>query len=311
MTSLTDPLYTDADRAREHLERLHWPNGPVCPHCGCMDHITKLAGKSTRPGVYKCNDCAKPFTVTVGTVMEDSKIPLNKWLLAFALVNGSKKGISAHQLHRQLGITYKSAWFMEHRIREAMKIEDDGPMGGPGCDIEADETYFGKDKSAPPSRTPIRNMNKIVSLVDRSTGRAKSFVVTQSINAETVSHILYTNVDRRSRLITDEGHHYIRPGREFAAHETVNHRIKEYVRYGAPEITTNTIEGFFGIFKRGMKGIYQHCGQQHLQRYITEFDFRYTYRAANGYDDAARTAEALKGARGKRLTYRQPDSIAA
>lgn len=311
MTNLTALIYRDANKARRHLEKLHWPEGPVCPHCGCVEKITKLKGKSTRPGVYKCNNCEKPFTVTVGTIFEDSKIPLNKWLLAFALVNGSKKGISAHQLHRQLGITYKSAWFMEHRIREAMKQDDCGPMGGPGCDVEADETYFGKDKNAPPSRTPIRNMNKIVSLVDRSTGRAKSFVVTERLNAETVAHILYTNVDRASTLYTDEAQHYVRPGREFAAHYSVNHSDKEYVRYGSPEITTNTIEGFFGIFKRGMKGIYQHCGQQHLHRYMAEFDFRYTFRAATGYDDTARTEEALKGARGKRLTYRQPSGLVA
>jgi len=304
--NLTNPIYHDADKAREHLEALHWPNGPVCPHCGSVENITKLRGKSTRNGVYKCNACTKPFTVTVGTVMEDSKIPLNKWVLAFALVNGSKKGISAHQLHRQLGITYKSAWFMEHRIREAMK-QDHEPIGGEGCTVEVDETFIGKDKSAPPSRTPYRNMNKVVSLVDRATGRSVSFHVTDNLDATTISSILFTHVRRDSRLITDEAKFYIRPGREFAAHESVNHYAKEYVR---GDITTNTIEGFFGIFKRGMKGIYQHCSSKHLQRYLHEFDFRYTFRAANGYDDAARTAEALKGARGKRLMYRQP-AIAA
>lgn len=302
MPNISNPIYTDAEKAREHLEKLHWPLGPVCPHCGVVNEATKLKGKSTRPGVYKCNACEKPFSVTVGTVMEDSKIPLNKWVYAFALVNESKKGISAHQLHRSLGITYKSAWFMLHRIREAMKMDQE-PMGGEGCTIEADETFIGKDKSAPPSRTAFRNMNKVVTLVDRSTGRATSFHVTDNLDADTISGILYTNVRRESRLITDEAKFYIRPGREYAAHETVNHFAKEYVR---GDITTNTIEGFFGIFKRGMKGIYQHCSSKHLQRYLHEFDFRYTYRAANGYDDAARTAEALKGARGKRLMYRQP-----
>ena len=304
--NLFDPIYQDADKAREHLEALHWPNGPVCPHCGVINEATKLQGKSTRKGVYKCNACAKPFTVTVGTVMEDSKIPLNKWVLAFALVNASKKGISAHQLHRQLGITYKSAWFMEHRIREAMR-SDREPMGGEGATVEVDETFIGKDKSAPPSRTPFRNMNKVVTLVDRSTGNARSFHVTDNLDATTISGILYTNVRRESRLITDEAKFYIRPGREFAAHESVNHYAKEYVR---GDVTTNTIEGFFGIFKRGMRGVYQHCSSKHLQRYLHEFDFRYTFRAANGYDDTARTAEALKGARGKRLMYRQP-AIAA
>lgn len=299
--NLADPIYHDPDKAREHLERLHWPNGPVCPHCGVIGEATKLKGKSTRPGVYKCNACEKPFSVTVGTVMEDSKIPLNKWVLAFALVNGSKKGISAHQLHRALGITYKSAWFMHHRIREAMKLDRE-PMGGAGCTVEVDETFIGKDKSAPPNRMSFRNMNKVVSLVDRSTGCAISFHVTDNLDADTLSGILYTNVRRDSPLVTDEAKFYIRPGREYAV-ETVNHAAKEYVRR---DTTTNTIEGFFGIFKRGMKGIYQHCSSAHLQRYLYEFDFRYTFRAANSYDDTTRTAEALKGARGKRLMYRRP-----
>jgi transposase-like protein len=303
--NLTNPIYHDADKAREHLEALHWPHGPVCPHCGVIGEATKLQGKSTRPGVYKCKACEKPFSVTVGTVMEDSKIPLNKWVLAFALVNSSKKGFSAHQLHRQLGITYKSAWFMHHRIREAMR-QDREPMGGLGHDIEADETFIGKDKSAPRSRTPFRNMNKVVSLVDRSTGVSRSFHVTDNLDATTIASILYTNVRRESRLITDEAKFYISPGREFAAHRHVNHTQDEYVSRLDRTVHTNTIEGFFGIFKRGMKGIYQHCSSKHLQRYLHEFDFRYTFRAANGYDDAARTAEALKGARGKRLTYRQP-----
>jgi transposase-like protein len=302
MPHISNPIYTDADKAREPLEALHWPHGPVCPHCGSVENITKLQGKSTRKGVYKCNACEKPFTVTVGTVMEDSKISLNKWVYAFALVNESKKGISAHQLHRSLGITYKSAWFMLHRIREAMK-QDFEPMGGEGCTVEADETFIGKDKSQPKSRMAIRNMNKVVSLVDRSTGRSVSFHVTDDLNADTISGILYTNVRRESRLITDEAHYYMRPGLEYASHVSVNHSAKEYVR---GDVTTNTIEGFFGIFKRGMKGIYQHCSSKHLQRYLHEFDFRYTFRAANGYDDAERTAEAIKGARGKRLMYRQP-----
>ena len=301
--NLTDPIYQDADKAREHIERLHWPNGPVCPHCGSTENIAKLKGKSTRKGVYKCNACEKPFTVTVGTVMEDSKIPLNKWVLAFALVNSSKKGISAHQLHRSLGITYKSAWFMHHRIREAMRMDKE-PMGGLGHDVEADETYIGRDKTVPRNRTAIRHMNKVVALVDRNTGVARSFHVTDNLNADTISRLLFTNVRRDSRLMTDEAHFYIRPGLDFAAHGRVNHSAEEYVR---GTIHTNTIEGFFSIFKRGMKGIYQHCGQQHLQRYLHEFDFRYTFRAANGYDDAERTAVALKGARGKRLTYRQPN----
>lgn len=309
--NLTDPIYFDADKAREHIEATMWPNGPVCPHCGSMDRITKLQGKSTRPGVYKCNACEKPFTVTVGTVMEDSKIPLNKWLLAFALVNGSKKGISAHQLHRSLGITYKSAWFMAHRIREAMAPTDNGPMGGPGADVECDETYFGKNPDTQGNRMAIHRMNRIVSLVDRATGRATSIVFNGEFSADTIGAYLFTTVDRRSRLITDDARQYKRPGLDFASHGFVNHTEDEYVSKLDRTITTNTVEGFFAIFKRGMRGIYQHCGQNHLHRYLTEFDFRYTHRAANGFNDAERTAEALKGARGKRLTYRQPASLAA
>lgn len=306
MPNIPDPIYHDADKAREHLEKLYWPQGPICPHCGVIDEATKLRGKSTRKGVYKCNACSKPFSVTVGTVMEDSKIPLNKWVYAFAMVSESKKGISAHQLHRSLGITYKSAWFMHHRIRESMRLDTE-PMGGEGCDVEADETFIGKVKGQPRSKMAIRNMNKIVSLVDRSTGRARSFVVTDQLNADTISRILYTNVSRQSRLITDEAHFYKAPGLEFrGGHGRVNHAQEEYVSLTDRTVHTNTIEGFFGIFKRGMKGIYQHCSSKHLQRYMHEFDFRYTFRAANGYDDAARTAEALKGARGKRLMYRRP-----
>lgn len=307
--NLTDPIYFDAEKARQHIEAVMWPHGPVCPHCGSLDRITKLAGKSTRPGVYKCNACEKPFSVTVGTVMEDSKIPLNKWLMAFALVNGSKKGISAHQLHRQLGITYKSAWFMAHRIREAMASTDDSPLGGPGHDVEADETYWGKNNTG--SRMAIRNMNRIVSLIDRKTGRATSIVFNGAFNSDTIGSYLFTRVDRGSRLITDDAHQYKRPGLDFAAHGFVNHTQDEYVSKLDRTITTNTVEGFFAIFKRGMRGIYQHCGQNHLHRYLAEFDFRYSHRAALGYDDAERTAEALKGARGKRLMYRQPSSLAA
>jgi len=314
MTNITAPRFTDEAAAREHLEAIRWPDGPVCPHCGSFaaTRLPAVRGKPSkrnpegklRHGIIQCNDCRQQYSVTVGTVFEDSKVPLNKWLLCNHLLVSSKKGISAHQIHRMLGVTYKTAWFMCHRIREAMTT-DATPMGGEGVAIEADETYFGKDKTAAPSRTPIRNMNKIVSLIDRNTGVARSFVVTERLNAETVAHILYTNVDRASTLYTDEAQHYVRPGREFAAHYSVNHQAKEYVRHGAPEITTNTIEGFFGIFKRGMRGVYQHCGQQHLQRYVAEFDFRYSHRAACGYDDESRANVALLGIEGKRLTYRR------
>jgi hypothetical protein len=241
-------------------------------------------------------------------VFERSKVPLNKWLLATHLMCASKKGISAHQLHRMLGVTYKTAWFMAHRIREAMTDKNPDPMGGPGSIIEADETYFGKDKTAAKSRTPIRNMNKIVSLVDRTTGRATSVVFTEQFTSANMQRLLFTRVDRASRLITDEANHYTAVGKAFAKHETVNHRIKEYAR---GDVTTNTVEGFFGIFKRGMKGIYQHCGQNHLHRYVAEFDFRYTNRSANGVEDRERADIALMGTVGKRLTYRRIGQLAA
>ena len=306
MINLTDTIYSDPNAAREHLEALHWPYGPVCPRCGTLDRITKLAGKSTRPGVYKCNECAKPFTVTVGTIFEDSKIPLNKWLMAFALLNGSKKGFSAHQLSRSLGITYKSAWFMAHRIREAMRSDDTTPFGGPDSTVEIDETFIGRVKGAPKKRAFHHKM-KVLALVDRSTGRSRAMVVA-NVNPSTIIPIVRENVLRETHIMTDEGNAYRAQLRDFGGHSVVAHGVGEYVR---GDVHTNTIEGYFSIFKRGMKGIYQHCGEKHLHRYLAEFDFRYTNRAANGFNDTERTAEALKGARGKRLTYRQPAGYAA
>ncbi len=307
-TNLFEPRFQNADKAREYLEALHWPHGPVCPHCGAGDDQKRLEGKAHRPGLVQCNSCRQQYTVTVGTVFERSKVPLNKWLLATHLMCASKKGMSAHQLHRMLGVTYKTAWFMAHRIREAMIDKNPGSMGGPGSTVEADETYFGKDKTAAKSRTPIRNMNKIVSLVDRTTGRSTSVVFTDQLTSGSVQRFLFTRVDRASRLVTDEAHFYKAPGKAFAKHETVNHRIKEYAR---GDVTTNTVEGFFGIFKRGMRGIYQHCGQQHLHRYVAEFDFRYTNRSAHGVEDRERADIALKGITGKRLTYRRTGGLAA
>lgn len=301
MENIYQPHFQNEEAAREKLESIRWPNGAECPHCGLIN-ATKLTGKAHRKGAYQCNACRQQFTVTVGTVFERSKVPLHKWLLANHLIVASKKGISSHQLHRMLGVTYKTAWFMSHRIREAMKQDGNVPLGGEGCVVEVDETYIGKDKSAPFSRTPIRNMNKVVSLVDRVTGRSISFHVTHTLTAEVVSQILYTNVDRKSRLVTDEARFYKRPGLSFASHQTVNHAAGEYVR---GDVTTNTIEGFFSIFKRGMRGIYQHCGSQHLHRYLAEFDFRYSHRKDCGYNDADRATEALKGIAGKRLTYRR------
>jgi transposase-like protein len=301
--SITDPIYSDANLAREHLEALHWPHGPVCPRCGTLDRITKLAGKSTRPGVYKCNECAKPFSVTVGTIMEDSKIPLNKWLMAFRLISSAKKGFSAHELHRDLGITYKSAWFLAHRIREAM-TGDDGPLGGVDAVIEADETYVGGKAKNRASRAPAPK-KAVVALVTRD-GVARSFHVA-NVNAKTLRPLIVTNVDRASHLMTDESPVYTRVGREFNGHSTVNHSAGEYVTTGGFK-HSNTAENFFSIFKRGVIGTYHHMSEAHLARYCREFDFRYNNRKIS---DTERTEIAVKGARGKRLMYRQPSSVAA
>ncbi len=300
--NLTDPIYSDANKAREHLEALHWPHGPVCPRCGSLDRITKLAGKSTRPGVYKCNGCAKPFTVTVGTIIEDSKIPLNKWLMAFALYSSSKKGVSAHQLHRSLGITYKSAWFMGRRIREALD-QPCGPLGGAGEIVEADETYVGGKAKNRATRKPAAK-KAVVALVERD-GRARSFHVA-NVNAKDVRALVVTNIDRASALLTDESPIYTKMGREFAYHGSVNHSAGEYVRGVFHH--TNAAENFFSIFKRGVIGTYHHMSEAHRGRYCAEFDFRYNTRTIT---DAERTAEAIKGARGRRLMYRQPDTLAA
>ena len=318
MTNLTAPQFIDADKARQHLETLRWPEGPFCPRCGSLEakRLPDQRGKpskrhpegSIRKGLLQCNACRQQFTVTVGTVFEDSKVPLNKWLLATHLLVASKKGMSAHQLHRMLGVTYKTAWFMAHRIREAMTSTDDTPMGGNGGDVEVDETYIGRVPGN--SRTPIHNMNKVISLVDRSTGRATSVVFTGHFSAETVGAILNDRVAAGARLITDEARFYKQPGKAFAGHETVNHRTGEYVRKGT-DIHTNTIEGFFSIFKRGMRGVYQHCREKHLHRYLAEFDFRYSNRVALGIGDDERAEIALRGIAGKRLTYRRTGAVAA
>lgn len=317
MFDLTNEIYTDADKAREHLEAIHWPNGPVCPHCGNIDaeRITKMQGKSTRPGVYKCNECRKPFSVTVGTVFERSKIPLNKWVLASHLMAASKKGMSAHQLHRMLGVTYKTAWFMAHRIREAMKEDNDtsGPLGGEGKTIEADETYHGRreDGYVSPHRKgrPYLKRKKplkrtIVGLVERS-GRVRTFHVKHATK-DSVRDILVLNADRKSILYTDESNLYPTTGKEYAKHGTVKHSAKEYARReGDTVVHTNTIENVFSVFKRGMIGVYQHCGEAHLHRYLAEFDFRYNRRSALKISDAERAEDLLRMTRDKRLTYRR------
>jgi transposase-like protein len=301
MYDLTSPIYRDAETAREYLEALHWPNGPVCPRCGETERVKRLGGKTSRPGVVMCNPCRRTFTVTVGTVFEDSKIPLHKWLLGFRLMAGSKKGISAHQLHRSLGVTYKTAWFLAHRIREAMRSGDLAPFGSGGGIVEVDETFIGREPGRKIGPGYAHKM-KVLALVDRDTGRSRAMVV-DGLNVSILAPIVLKNMAREARLATDEANYYRFIGSQFADHKTVNHAAGEYVR---GNVHTNTIEGYFSIFKRGMKGIYQHCGKQHLHRYLAEFDFRYCNRQANGVDDVTRTAVALKGAQGKRLTYRRP-----
>jgi transposase-like protein len=297
-------IYTDENAARKHLERLMWPDGPVCPHCLEVNQATKLQGKSTRPGVYKCRPCQRPFSVTVGTVFERSKVPLHQWVYATHLLTSSKKGISAHQIGRMLGVTYKTAWFMCHRIREAMRPSEFTPMGGSGKIVEADETMIGHIEGAnwKTKRKGNQFRNWVFALVERG-GVARTFHI-DGTTVGTLVPILRTNVSRESYLMTDQASWYKSVGKEYADHGAVDHTSGEYVR---GEITSNTVEGYFSIFKRGMKGVYQHCSEKHLHRYLSEFDFRYSNRVALGVDDAIRAAKALEGIKGKRLTYRRPN----
>ena len=310
MCNLTDPIFHDEDAAREHLEALRWADGVVCPLCDSTDKVKALGGKSMGSGWYHCGDCRKKFTVRVGTVYERSKVPLHKWLLATQLMASSKKGVSAHQLHRTLGVTYKTAWFMAHRIREAMREDTpDGGMGGFGP-VEADETYFGKVANPRTMRadgTPFlkrgsggANKRAVIALVERG-GRVKTFHP-EKATKNVVAAILFQNVRREATIFTDESRLYTDVGKQYGAHETVKHSADEYVR---GEVYTNTVEGYFSIFKRGMKGIYQHCGEKHLHRYLAEYDFRYNTRAKLGLTDEERRDAILSNAEGKRLTYRR------
>ena len=298
---LTNPVFSDEAKAREYLESLHWPDGPECPHCESMN-ATKVGGSTGRPGLHMCNACRKQFTVTVGTIFEDSKIPLNKWLMAFALLNGSKKGMSAHQLHRQLGITYKSAWFLAHRIREAMK-DDGSPLGGPDKTVESDEAFVGGFKKKRLSGK-VAPKKKVLTLVERD-GRARSFHITH-IDHTNIRSAIVTNVHRSTHLRTDDARFYMGVGREFASHKTTLHANREFSRGDGNH--SNTAENFFSILKRGVVGTYHHWSATHIHRYLAEFDFRYSTK---GITDAERTEIALRNARGKRLYYRQPSSLAA
>jgi transposase-like protein len=297
-TALDDPIYCDETAAYEHLQAVRWPSGVICPHCGAAEAARPLGGNSMGPGWFYCAACKDKFTVRTGTVYERSHIPLHKWLLGFRLMASSKKGISAHQLHRTLGITYKSAWFMAHRIREAMIDTDPTPMG-------PTDSVLVNGKGWQLKRGAVSKM-KVLTVVERN-GKARSVKI-EELNSKTIAPILVKSVDKETTLMTDEAKWYIPTGKNFAKHESVAHRKGEYAR---GKTHTNTVEGFFSIFKRGMIGTYQHCGEQHLQRYLAEFDFRYSNRTALGVDDAQRTEIAIKGAEGKRLRYRMVSKSAA
>lgn len=293
--------FKDEAAAYAWVEARVWPNGRVCPHCGEVDHSSPMKGKSTRIGAYKCYGCRKPFTVKIGTIFEKSHIPMHIWLQAMFLIASSKKGISSNQLHRTLGITLKSAWFMSHRIREAMRSGSFSPMGGGGGAVEVDETFIGQADQISGVKG-IHLMNKVLSLVDRDSGEARSFVIVD-LSYDEIGPILRDNLAKEARLLTDEAAYYRRASADFDAHEKVNHRKGEYVARDDVTRHTNTVEGFYSVFKRGMRGTYQHCSSKHLHRYTAEFDFRYSHRAKLGVDDVTRFTRIVEGVVGKRLMY--------
>ena len=299
MSTLSAPYFHDEALAHEELERRLWPTGPVCPKCGGQDRITVSRGG--RVGLYRCGPCKRQFTVKVGAVFESSHVALNVWLQAVHLMTSSKKGISSHQIMRILEVTYKTAWFMTHRIREAMTEGDwrtIGKLGGEGQTVEADETWVG-GKAANRAYGPIPPKHAVAALVERG-GRLRMFHVPH-VTASNLAPLIARHAHSDSRFMTDESNVYAQAGTWFKDHQTVNHSIKEYVR---DEAYTNTIEGCFSILKRGIYGVYQHVSEAHLKRYLAEFSFRYSYRVKTGYNDAARMDLALRGIVGKRLTYR-------
>ncbi|MCL6251850.1 IS1595 family transposase [Altererythrobacter sp. KTW20L] len=303
--NITNPIFHDEAKAIAHLEGSRWPDGATCPHCG-SDHVTKMGGK-TQAGMFLCNDCRDKFTVRTGSVMERSHVPLHKWLLATHIMAASKKGMSAAQMARMIGVTYKTAWFLCHRIREAMEganAADSGPMGGKNEVVEADETYVGGKARNRATRKPAKK-KAVVALVQRD-GKARSFHVA-NVNAKDVRALVVTNIDRASTLMTDESPIYYRMGKEFASHYAVNHNAKEFVTYGGFK-HSNTAENFFSIFKRGVIGTYHHMSEAHLGRYCAEFDLRYNTRELS---DSDRASEIIKGGIGRRLTYRRTDTVAA
>jgi len=297
-SALSAPHFHNEEAAFAFVEARVWPEGPTCPHCGGVERISKMRGKSTRQGLYKCYQCRKPFTVRMGTIFESSKVALHVWLQAMYLIAGSKKGISSNQLARTLGLTVKTAWFLSHRIREAMREGGLAPCGADGGAVEVDETYIGRKKGMP-VRGAYHHKMAVLGLVDRDSGKCRLFHVEKAAGS-LIQPIVLANLAREARLMTDEATMYRKIGREFAEHGAVNHQRDEYVR---GDITTNSVEGAFSIFKRGMRGVYQHCAEKHLHRYLAEFEFRYSHREATGSNDADRADAILRGIIGKRLTY--------
>lgn len=298
MSILNAPYFQDEEAAYAKLESIIWPHGPVCPHCGTVEKMKRMGGNATRPGLYKCYACRKQSRVTVGTVFESSHIKLHVWLQAVFLMCSSKKGISSNQLARVLGLTVKSAWFMSQRIRAAMATGALPPMGGEGQIVEADETFIGR-KAGMEKRQGFAHKRAVLSLVERD-GSVRSFHV-EGTSARDLMPILRANIRPETALMTDAAGQYHHAAKHFFSHDFTRHGQGEYVR-GA--VHSNTVEGFFSIFKRGFKGIYQHCAEKHLHRYLAEYDFRYNNRVKLGIDDLARTNNALSGIVGKRLTYR-------
>lgn len=307
MSVLSKPYFHNEEAAFTYLEGIVWADGAVCPHCGGVDRITKVKAnpeKRIRVGLWRCGNCKGQFTVKVGTVFEHMRLPLHKALQAVYLITSSKKGISAHQLHRVLEITYKSAWFLHHRIREAMRDGDFSQFGGNGGVVEVDETFIGKLKGVE-KRRAFHHKMKVLALIDRDSGKARTMVV-DNVKAETLMPIVIANVSREAKIMTDEHSGYRDAGKWFASHGTTSHGKGEYVNLEDRAIHSNTVEGYFSIFKRGMKGIYQHCGEQHLHRYLAEYEFRYNNREKLGFNDTDRAGNALRGIVGKRLTYGGP-----
>jgi transposase-like protein len=302
-SALSAPHFHNEEAAFAYVEQRVWPEGPICPHCGGFERISKMQGKSTRQGLYKCYQCRKPFTVRMGTIFESSHVPLHIWLQAMYLIAGSKKGISSNQLHRTLGVTLKTAWFMSHRIREAMRSDDLDMFGKGGGFVEADETFIGREPGQS-VRSGWMHKMKVLALVDRDTGRSRAMVI-DKVDTVTIKPLLLENISREATLMSDENVVYKRLGGMFARNYRVDHKSGEYVNLADRAIHTNTIEGYFSIFKRGMRGVYQWCGKNHLHRYLAEFDFRYSNREANGFDDRQRADVLLRGIVGKRLTYAQ------